>query len=95
MDRNEIYETAITELTEAALAARRESCGEDEKEIYREVGALAKEAKAVMEKLPEKERQVLDEYFTKTSRIAQQECEYLYVQGARDCVKLLKKLGVL
>ena len=23
------------------------------------------------------------------------ECEYLYVQGAKDCVELLKKLGVL
>lgn len=27
--------------------------------------------------------------------IADQECKYLYVQGARDCVEALKKLGVL
>ena len=46
-------------------------------------------------KLPEEDRQIVDDYFVMTNLIAQHECEHLYVQGAKDCVELLKKLGVL
>ena len=48
----------------------------------------------VLEKLSPEERQAVDDYITTTNRIAQHECEYLYVQGAKDCVEMLKKLGV-
>ncbi|MCC8138969.1 MAG: hypothetical protein LIO67_01525 [Lachnospiraceae bacterium] len=44
------------DLESAYKYQRRESCGEDEKKIYQEAGVLVKEAKAVMEMLPEKER---------------------------------------
>ena len=39
--------------------------------------------------------QAVDDYITKTNLIAQHECEHLYVQGAKDCVEMLKKIGVL
>lgn len=48
-----------------------------------------------MAKLSPEDRQVLDDYITKTHLAAQDECEYLYVQGAKDCVEFLKGLGVL
>jgi hypothetical protein len=45
--------------------------------------------------LPKDEQQTLDDYFVKTNLIADKECAFLYVQGAKDCVELLKKLGAL
>ena len=64
-------------------------------ELYREVGILSENVRNVLEKLSPEERQAVDDYITTTNRIAQHECEYLYVQGAKDCVEMLKKLGVL
>lgn len=49
----------------------------------------------MLAKLSTEDHQIIDDYITKTNLIAQHECEYLYVQGAKDCVELLKKLGVL
>ena len=95
MDKKEIYEMVIQEMTEHALMRRRESCGEKEQKLYQEACALAERKRDVLAKLSTEDRQVIDDYITKTNLIAQHECEYLYVQGARDCVELLKKLGVL
>ncbi len=41
------------------------------------------------------ERQVLEDYHVNNELLADHECRYLYVQGATDCVRLLKKLGAL
>jgi len=95
MDKNEIFENAISELLENALVVRREICSEEEKQHYKDINELSVKAQAVLEKLPEEERQIVDDYFVMTNLIAQHECEYLYMQGAKDCVVLLKKLGVL
>ena len=95
MDKKEIYEMVIQEMTEYALMRRRESCEEEEQKLYQEACALAEQKRDVLAKLSTEDRQVIDGYITKTNLIAQHECEYLYVQGARDCVELLKKLGVL
>ena len=51
--------------------------------------------RGVLKQLSEEEYQIVDDYMVTTNLIAQKECEYLYVQGAKDCVELLKKLGVL
>ncbi|HWT75869.1 MAG TPA: hypothetical protein VN258_14285 [Mobilitalea sp.] len=47
------------------------------------------------ENLSEEEQQTLDDYFVKTNLIADKECAFLYVHGAKDCVELLKRLGAL
>lgn len=95
MDKKEIFEMVIRELTENALAQRKGKLCEDEQQLYAEVGNLSVQAQKVVEKLSTEERQILDDYFTKTNLIADHECAFLYVQGARDCVELLKKLGAL
>lgn len=95
MDRNEILELVIREMTEAALLERRENCGEEEKQLYKEAGELSEQRQRILEKLSPEEHQVLEDYFLKTSLIADHECRHLYVQGAKDCVRLLKKLGAL
>lgn len=95
MDKNEIFEMVIREMTERALAERRKDCDEQEKKLYTETGELSQKRQEILKKLPAEERQVLEDYHVNTSLIADHECAHLYVQGARDCVELLKKLGVL
>lgn len=95
MDKNEIYEMVIQEMMENALQKRRESCSEDEQKLYQEVGILSEKVRNVLTKLSLEDSQAVDDYITKTNLIAQHECEHLYVQGAKDCVEMLKKIGVL
>ena len=40
-------------------------------------------------------KKAITDYVEVTLRAADHDCLYLYVQGAKDCVELLKKLGVL
>lgn len=90
-----IIETIISEITECALAVCKENCDEYEQQLYTQVSELSKQKEKVIAKLTQEERQILEDYIVKSSLIAQHECQYLYVQGAKDCIVLLKKLGVL
>lgn len=95
MDKEKIFEMVIREMTENALSFRRENLEEGEQQLYTEVGSLSSQARDIVKELPEEKQKILIDYFEKTNMIADHECAYLYVQGAKDCVKLLKKFGVL
>jgi hypothetical protein len=95
MDKEEIFEMEIRELTENALAQRKENLCEDEQQLYDEVRSLSTQAHDIVAEFPQEQQKILTDYFEKTNLIADHECTYLYVQGARDCIELLKKLGVL
>jgi hypothetical protein len=95
MDKGKIFEMVIREMTENALSSRRENLGKYEQQLYVEVGSLSSQARDIVKELQEEKQKLLNDYFEKTNMIADRECAYLYVQGAKDCVKLLKKLGVL
>ncbi len=41
MDKKEIYEMVIQEMTEHALMRRRESCEEEEQKLYQEIGVVS------------------------------------------------------
>lgn len=95
MEKSEIFENAIRELTEEALSQRKENMDESEQMLYDEVKALSSQAQKIVHSLPEDHRRILEDYFVKTNLIADHDCQHLYVQGAKDCVELLKKLGAL
>ena len=38
---------------------------------------------------------IINLYIAKHADLADKDCAFLYAQGAKDCVKLLKRLGVL
>lgn len=63
--------------------------------FYETLKEKSERTRGVLKQLSEEEYQIVDDYMVTTNLIAQKECEYLYVQGAKDCVELLKKLGVL
>lgn len=95
MEKSEIFEMVIRELTEAAIENRKEALNDSELQLYAEVKALSLQANQIVKSLPEDQQKILTDYFEKTNLIADHECQHLYVQGAKDCVELLKKLGAL
>lgn len=95
MEKSEIFEAAIRELTETAIEKRKETLDDGELQLYAEVKALSSQANQIVNSLPEDQQKVLINYFEKTNLIADYECQHLYVQGAKDCVELLKQLGAL
>ena len=95
MEKSEIFETAIRELTEAAIEKRREALDDSELQRYAEVKVLSSQAREIVKSLPEDQQKILTDYFEKANLIADHECQHLYVQGAKDCVELLNKLGAL
>lgn len=95
MEKSEIFESVIRELTEAAIKKRKEALDDSELQLYAEVKALSSQAREIVKSLPEDQQKILTDYYEKTNLIADHECQHLYVQGAKDCVEMLKKLGVL
>lgn len=95
MEKSEIFEMAIRELTENAISKSKEALDDNELQLYAEVKALSAQARDIVKSLPENQQKILTDYFEKTNLIADHECQLLYVQGAKDCVELLKKLGAL
>ena len=94
MDREEIYEMVIREMTETAVRERNEQSPE-EQELQDRVARLSKEMQEKIKDLPEDVKKSITDYVEATLLAADHDCLYLYVQGAKDCVALLKKLGVL
>lgn len=95
MEKSEIFESVIRELTETAISKRRETMDDSELLLYDEVKALSPQACEIIKSLSGDQQKILTKYFEKTNLIADHECQHLYVQGAKDCVELLRKLGVL
>ncbi|ADL05666.1 MULTISPECIES: hypothetical protein [Clostridia] len=95
MEKSEIFEMAVRELTEASIEKRKEVLDDNELQLYAEVKSLSAQAREILKSLPEDQQKFLTDYFEKTNLIADHECQHLYVQGAKDCVELLKKLGAL
>lgn len=94
MDREEIYEMVIREMTETAVRERNEQSPE-EQELQDKVTRLSKEMQEKIKDLPEDVRKAITDYVEATLLVADHDCLYLYEQGVKDCVALLKKLGVL
>ena len=95
MTEEEIIKMVIDEITECRLGELREAHNEEYDKLTAEISALSGQMQAVLSELPAESAEVIDGYIAKTSALADKDCAYLYEQGAIDCVRLLKKLGVL
>ena len=51
MDKNEIFEMVIQEMTEHALLHRRRTSNDEEKNLYQEISMLAEKKRDVLAKL--------------------------------------------
>lgn len=93
MNEKEIIQMFIRELTQDALS-NMELEGIN-KNIYEDILELGYKIKDILNKLPKEQCDLIMKYHKKSIFIAECEREYLYIKGAKDCIKLLKTLGVI
>lgn len=94
MEYEEILEMVIAELTQRAICQQREKDETLDQKIIKRVELRGRIEKFIAV-LDESEQQVFQEYFDIALDISGVQEEYLYLQGAKDCVRFLKDLGVL
>lgn len=95
MSEDEIFNMIVDELTEHALQERRKELSAENRDYTAELSPLSNKVDEILAKLPEDEADIVNSYITKSSLAADKDCTFLYIQGAKDCVRLLKGLGVL
>lgn len=95
MTEQELILTVIDMMTEYNLSQYRKSNDEGYKTLNEEILGLSSELQKIMNDLPRDKATIIDNYITKTAMVAEKDCRYLYIQGAKDCVRSLKQLGVL
>ncbi len=94
MEKDEIYDMVIREMTELAIQKRDEEHPE-ENELKKHVQELSIQVQKKLNGLPVDVKRTVTEYIEASALAADHDCLYLYVQGAKDCIELLKRLGVL
>lgn len=94
MEKEKICEMVIREMIEYTLNDhRKQSLEEQQLQAY--LAELSRQMQEIMKSLREDERNIINEYIAALSKSADHDCIYLYMQGAKDCVDLLKKLSVI
>lgn len=94
MDLDTIINDAIYELTDEAFTKLRETDDEFDSAILRNV-ELSDAVKEIIDSLPDDKRKIVEEYVSLKEISDGKEIIESYKQGARDCVTILKKLGVI
>ena len=95
MLEKEIYQFILDELKEYHLSAYREQNHEEYASLNNEIINLRIKVDEILSELSKTEAEVIEQYIAKTSALADKDCSFLYVQGATDCAKLLKKIGII
>lgn len=60
-----------------------------------ELRKASKEMQTVLSTLEEKQRDAIDKYFCKNQRLEGKYYSRIYVQGFKDCIKLLKYIEII
>lgn len=94
MDYEEIMDMIVGELTQRALSRQREEDENLDQLILRQA-ELRASIERYLAKLDEPDRQIFQEYLVLNLEIWGFQEKHLYLQGAKDCVRLLKDLGAL
>ncbi len=94
MEYDEILDMVIAELTQRALSQQREEDENLDQLILRHA-ELRASIERYLEKLDEPHRQIFQEYLELNLEVGGFQEKYLYLQGAKDCARLLKDLGAL
>lgn len=94
MEREEIGNLALTELAQRRFHLMRENDPEADK-AFVALTEIAGRMDAYISKCGAEARQLYEEYSRSMSDTHSIEVEHAYVHGARDCVCLLRFLGML
>ena len=92
MDYDEIMEMVISELIERGYHQQRKEDEEMDRLIKRRIELRQQ---ADLHRRPDGQaKRTLEEYYDSIDHINGHQLKYIYLQGAKDCVRLLKSLGV-
>ena len=94
MTNKQAYDSFITELTENAMRKQREE-DEDFKACNKRLHELTDKVHLFMQTCDAEVQGLLQEYNEVRNEEETLHCDYLYVQGIRDCFRLLKFLEIL
>lgn len=95
MTKKEIISMIIDELTENALEEHRKKLAQQGRDYNKELIDLSHKFDNILKELPDEKADIINRYINKTHAAAERDCKFLYIKGAKDCVSLLKELGVL
>lgn len=91
--RKEIMDAALDGLVYQALdelAVRDEAARQMDRELAEAIEELVNDTP-----LDEKTRTIVNNYTGRLTALTAKHYRYLYVQGAKDCVAILRELGVI
>lgn len=94
MEYEEIMDMIVGELTQRALSRQREENENLDQLILRQA-ELRASIERYLAKIDEPDRQIFQEYLELNLEVWGFQEKHLYLQGAKDCVRLLKDLGAL
>lgn len=91
---DEILEMVVTELTERGIREQQEN-NPDIENLIQDQTALSVRVREYLATLDDDVKETLVHYYEQAESIADKQIQYIYLQGAKDCVRLLKTLGVI
>ena len=94
MEYEEIMKMILTELTERSYQRQRDENAEFNSLIKKRL-ELSRQVFSYTEGLEDTTKQLLKDYYEIIDIIHGFQIEYIYLQGAKDCVMLLKTLEVI
>ena len=80
-------------VSERGVAESETQAKGSDRELLDEQETLSIEVKALMEQLPTEKKHMLETYLEKMMLLLEKDGDYLYFQGAKDCMELFGKLG--
>lgn len=92
MERDQDVEIIIRGLAKEALQKRRDEADVTEREQWKEVERLREEVEIILQKLPADDETAIRSYLEQSKCLSERDGEYLYFQGAKDCMELFHKL---
>ncbi len=94
MEYEEILEMMLTELIERGYRQQRKEDEAMDRLVKRRI-ELKEQAVLCTASLDKQTKQTLEEYFDTIDLIYGLQLKYIYLQGAKDCVRLLKTLDAI
>lgn len=94
MQHDEILEIIIAELTERGHKQQRREDPEINKLVLRRI-ELSGQVQECVSFLSQDAQDILEEYHNTMDILSGHQIKYLYLQGVKDCVSLLRELGVI
>lgn len=94
MEYDEVLDILITELSERALKELRK----DDIDVNLKINELVVLSEKIQDyicKLDDQAKQDFENYINLMNVIAESNQKCLYIQGAKDCARLLKSLGII